>query len=128
MKPHTKEFSRFVINGLVASVVHYSVLTVCLGILDFKSAGLANLVAACFGVTTSFLGSRYFVFKGTKVSILRQAVKFSGLYGTIALLHGLFLWVWTDVQSLDYRLGFLFASGIQVLFSYFGNKYLVFKT
>lgn len=127
MKQQAAEVSRYVINGLVATAVHYGVLTVNLELLQFKSAGLANFVAATFGIATSFLGSRYYVFNRTTESILQQALKFSGLYGAIAALHGLLLFAWTDWHGLDYRFGFLFATGIQVSLSYIGNKFLVFK-
>jgi putative flippase GtrA len=127
MKQQAAEVSRYVINGLVATAVHYGVLTVNLELLEFKSAGLANFVAATFGIATSFLGSRYYVFNRNQDQILHQALKFSGLYGAIAVLHGVFLFLWTDWQGLDYRIGFLFATGIQVSLSYLGNKFLVFK-
>jgi putative flippase GtrA len=127
MSSQALEISRYVINGLVATAVHYGVLNINLGFLEFKSAGVANFVAAIFGIGTSFLGSRYFVFKRTEELMLHQALKFSGLYGAIAVLHGFFLWVWTDLQGLDYRLGFLIATLLQTSISYLGNKLLVFK-
>lgn len=127
MKLQTAEISKYVINGILATGVHYGVLTLNMGILEFKSAGLANLVAAIFGITASFLGSRYFVFDQSTGGIFQQAIKFGGLYGAIAVLHGLFLWVWSDWQGYDYRVGFLVATGMQFSFSYLGNKFLVFK-
>jgi putative flippase GtrA len=118
---------RYIINGLVATAVHYGVLTFNLHVLDMPSAGAANLVAAIFGITVSFLGSRYFVFNKTEGAILSQALKFSGLYGAIAVLHGSVLLVWTDWLGFDYRVGFLIATAFQVSLSYVGNKKLVFN-
>ena len=91
------------------------------------SAGMANLFAAVGGITASFFGSRYFVFRDHKQPILRQAAKFGVLYALIASLHGLVLYAWTDVGHHDYRLGFLLATAMQVVLSYFGNKLLVFS-
>lgn len=127
MRSQALEISRYVINGLVATAVHYGVLNFNIGFLEFKSAGLANFTAAIFGIGTSFFGSRYFVFERTEEGMLHQALKFSGLYGVVAVLHGLFVWVWTDLQGLDYHLGFLIATGLQTSISYLGNKFLVFK-
>lgn len=122
------ELVRFIVNGLVATAVHFAVLTFNLQVLGFASAGLANLCAAVVGITTSFLGSRHYVFAGSaQQAWLPQAIKFSSLYGAIALLHGLVLWLWTDRLALDYRLGFVIATGLQVSFSYLGNKFLVFN-
>lgn len=128
MKAHALEVLRYAINGLVATAVHFAVLAFNLQVLHFTSAGLANLLAALFGITTSFFGSRYFVFPRTGETILVEALRFSGLYGAIALLHGAVLLVWTDHFGFDYRLGFLLATALQVSLSYLGNKFLVFKT
>jgi len=128
MKSHITEASRYIINGLFATAVHYGALTVNISFIEFKSAGFANFTASIFGITASFLGSRYFVFKSTTESILRQMVRFCGLYGAIAILHGVILWIWSDLNKLDYRSGFLIATAIQVSMSYIGNKFLVFRS
>lgn len=128
MKANTTEIGRYIVNGVAATLVHYGVLAANLNLLGFDSAGLANFVAALFGITASFLGSRYFVFRRTSENIVRQALKFSGLYGLIAIVHGLFLTIWTDWNGLNYHLGFLAATAIQVSLSYVGNKILVFRT
>lgn len=127
MKKHSAEIARYAVNGLVATAVHFGVLTANINWFAFESAGLANFVAAIFGVTASFLGSRYFVFNKIAEGIFIQGVKFAGLYGLIAILHGFFLWIWTDLNQLDYRTGFFLATAIQVSGSYFGNKFLVFR-
>lgn len=127
MKAHAREVVRYGINGLAATAIHYGVLIVNLKFIGVPSAGLSNLIAAIFGIGASYLGSRYFVFASTNEPIFTQAIKFGSLYGAIALLHGLVLLIWTDWYGLDYRLGFLIATAIQVSLSYVGNKYLVFK-
>jgi putative flippase GtrA len=118
---------RYVINGSGAAVVHYAALIFCLHVLEFRSAGLGNLCAAAVGITASFFGNRYYVFRRDKENILRQAAKFGVLYATIALLHGAILYLWTDVRYFDYRIGFLIALVLQVILSYWGNKTLVFN-
>lgn len=126
---HRAELVRFIVNGLAATAVHFAVLTFNLKVLGFGSAGLANMVAAVFGITTSFLGSRFYVFAGSaQQAWLPQVAKFSGLYAVAAVLHGLVLWLWTDRLGLDYRIGFVIATGMQVSLSYLGNKFLVFKS
>jgi len=127
LKSQAKELGRYVVNGLVATAVHYSVLVFNLNVLSVPSAGMANFIAAIFGITVSFLGSRYFVFQKTDGSILNQMLKFGSLYFAIAILHGLVLFVWTDLMGFDYREGFLIATALQVSLSYFGNKKLVFN-
>ena len=121
------ELFKYGTNGLVATAVHYGVFTFNLKVIGISSAGLANLIAACFGICASFLGNRYFVFKKKDSEMLSLALKFIGLYGVIALLHGFILLVWSDFFSLDYRIGFLIATFFQFVLSYIGNKKMVFK-
>lgn len=118
---------RYVANGLAATAVHFGALQINLRLLGMPSAGLANFIAAFFGIVVSFIGSRYFVFQAHRQPILRQASKFGGLYAAIAFMHGLVLYAWSDLQGWDYRIGFLLATVLQVVFSYWGNKLLVFK-
>jgi putative flippase GtrA len=121
-------FVRFVINGVVATGVHYLTLTFNIEVVGIQYTGLANMLAAIVGITASFLGSRYFVFKLTSEPIMVQARKFVALYASIALLHGLVLFIWTDLSELDYRTGFILATFLQMICSYWGNKLLVFKS
>ena len=121
------EFLRYILNGLTATAVHYGVLTLNLEVFAMPSAGLANVVAALFGITSSFLGSRYFVFRAHEGALFHQARSFLLLYAAIACLHGLVLLAWTDLYGFDYRIGFLLATCMQFLLSYWLNKRLVFK-
>ena len=118
---------RYLINGLAATGVHFAVLTFNLKVLGLGSAGIANLVAAVFGITASFLGSRYFVFQGSLEPLFKQVYRFIFLYAAIALLHGALMYVWADHYHLSYVAGFVVATGMQVLCSYWGNKRMVFK-
>jgi putative flippase GtrA len=118
---------RYLINGLAATAVHFAVLTFNLKVLGWGSAGIANMVAAVFGIAASFLGSRYFVFRGSREALFKQVYRFIFLYAAIALLHGALMYVWADHYNLNYIAGFVVATGMQVLCSYWGNKRMVFK-
>lgn len=120
------EFARYLLNGLLATATHFGVLTWALEVARLPSAGLANLMAALVGITVSFLGNRHFVFRSTTRPASGQMLRFGLLYGGLALLHGTLLYLWTDRAAFDYRLGFLLATGVQVVISYLGNKKLVF--
>jgi putative flippase GtrA len=118
---------KYIFNGFLATAIHFSVLTFNLKILHIQSAGFASFVAAFFGIVFSFFGNRYFVFKSSNLTLTYQAAKFFLLYGLIAFIHGFFLFVWSDLMLLDYRLGFLAATFFQFIFSYMGNKKIVFN-
>lgn len=118
---------RYLINGVVATIVHFSVLNFNLGVIGMASAGMANGTAAVFGIAVSFIGSRYFVFRKSSGRLLHQGVLFLLVYACIAVIHALIMYVWTDRLKFDYRIGFLLATGMQVVFSFFANKFMVFK-
>ncbi len=118
---------RYLINGLVATAIHFLVLTINFKLLGWSSAGLSNLVASVFGIFASFIGSRYYVFQNSSEALSAQIYRFILLYLTIALLHGALLYIWVDKFSLNYIYGFGVATAMQVLLSYFGNKIMVFK-
>ena len=118
---------RYLINGLLATGVHFAVLSFGLNVVGIPSAGVANLIAAVFGISASFIGSRYFVFRAAHARLLPQVLSFGLLYAMLAMMHGVILYVWTDRAGLDYRFGFLIATGFQVAASYLGNKTMVFK-
>lgn len=121
------EFLRFCINGGVATIIHFSVLVIGIELLQISSAGLANALASLFGIAASFLGNRWFVFPKTRSPVLLEFTKFAGLYGLIAVLHGSILFIWSDSYGFDYRVGFVWATVLQVILSYLANKFLVFK-
>ncbi len=62
-----------------------------------------------------------------QVPLVKQALLFILTYFCIALIHTCILYFWTDVYNLNYTLGFLMATAMQVVFSFFSNKFMVFK-
>ncbi|MBA0282139.1 GtrA family protein [Stenotrophomonas maltophilia] len=118
---------RYVINGLAATAVHYGVLRFNIEVLHIPLAAAANALAAVFGITASFLGSRYFVFRGRQGSLARQGSLFLLVYASIAVLHALVMYLWADRLGLDYRIGFVLATGMQMAISFIANRLVVFK-
>ncbi|MFM8860217.1 MAG: GtrA family protein [Methylocystis sp.] len=120
------EIIRYIINGLVATAAHYGAFLFNLSLLPAQSAGLANFLAAFVGIVTSFIGGRYFVFRNWQSPLLTQFLRFGALYASIAVLSGVTLFLWSDLLHFDQRAGFLIGVLLQVVFSYFGGKKLVF--
>ncbi|MGE6781538.1 GtrA family protein [Ensifer adhaerens] len=122
----TLEVARFVGNGVLATGIHFAILTFGIEVLHIPSAGLANFIAAFFGITASFLGNRYFVFRSRSEQIWVQAKSFAFLYVTIACFHAALLLVCTDWLKFDFRVSFVFATCLQIIISYIGNRFFVF--
>ena len=125
-RDHFYEIIRYIINGLVATGVHYGVFMFNLNYITSGSAGLANFFASFFGISASFIGSRYFVFQSRQASLLKQLIKFSALYAAIAVMSGLILFIWSDLLNLNKSLGFLVGVVLQAALSYVGGRRLVF--
>lgn len=121
------EIVRYALNGAFATLVHFIALNVAMEGLGMRLASLANLLAASVGIATSFLGSKYFVFRRHHDPLHEQAAKFVALYGAIALLHAGVMALVTDLGGIDYRIGFVLATALQVSLSFSGNRRLVFK-
>ena len=93
----TAEVARFILNGLAATAVHFTVLSVAIQVLLISPAALANFIAAIFGITVSFLGNRYFVFRSHTERIVAQVLVVSPaslrLSGLVAAALGVLV-VW----------------------------------
>jgi putative flippase GtrA len=122
-----RQLLRYVINGLVATGVHFAVLTLLVEVVHVPSKGVANLLAAAVAIVASFLGNRYFVFAATQARARSQLWRFVLLYVAIALLNGGLMALWSDLLHFDYRIGFVLISIIQFILSFLGNRLLVFK-
>lgn len=117
---------RFVINGFIATAAHYLTLVGLLEVANLHSAGVANGMAAVVGIGVSYFGNRSYVFRSDAPHTLALP-RFLTVYIGIALYHAGFLAFWTDLFGWSYKLGFLVATGLSVLLSYFGNKLFVFR-
>jgi putative flippase GtrA len=118
---------RYILNGIVATCVSFTALNACIHLAHIPSAGVANFLAAITGITCSFFGNRHFVFPGTSESVWHQLARFWALYAVLALMQGAVMFAWSDVAGLDYRVGFLIGTFLQMVCSYFGGKHWVFK-
>jgi len=116
---------RFAMNGLVATGVHYLVMLIAIQILHITMYSLAYAFAFFFGVTASFLGNKYFVFR-RKQSQSYQFFKFITLYIVLLLFTSITMWAVSDYAGFHYDIGFMVAAILQFIGGYLGSRYLIF--
>ena len=128
--PYT--FLKFIVNGLFATFVHYvTMLLISNYVISIYliSYGIASI----FGILTSFLGNKFFVFTNSNKNhspsntAFKQLRSFLLLYGLIVLICSILMGVLSDLLHINYNLSFMVALCVQTLLSFFGNKCYVFK-
>ena len=120
------EIARFGVVGLIATGVHFVTLTMLVEIWQVPPIPISSIVGNAAGISVSFVGNRYFVFQKFGNPISWQAPRFFSLYVFAGFIQFIAMSIFTQVFSLDYRISFLFATFVQILISYIGNKKYVF--
>ena len=122
-----RQFAHFVVNGLVAAGVYFALLSLFIEVCHFSSAALAGALAYFLGTGVAFIGNRFFVFRARYQPVAGQVLRFVVLYAAMGLLHSAVLLAWTDLLRLDYRIGFVIATALQIGISFISNRRLVFR-
>lgn len=123
-----KETAKFIINGLIATSVHFLFLLAFSSFTNFNY-GLSNFCACIFGSTSSFIGNKYFVFISNNMDHASlQLIKFILLYLLLSSIHGFALYFWSDVYNYNFILGFVAITLFNTILSYLINKFMIFKT
>ncbi|MHC8604044.1 GtrA family protein [Arenicellales bacterium IMCC58067] len=117
--------ARYMLNGLFATFVHFTILYLLIEVASLNFVWLANSMASMVAISLSFLGNRYFVFRSFEMNIGAQFAKFFGLYVLIAVLHGALLFFWSDLLGLDYKFGFAIAVLLQLILGFLANKLIL---
>ncbi len=120
-------FVRYLLCGATATLCHFAVLVIGVEVIGIDPIGAANALAAVIGSVVAFLGNRYFTFRASGEQIGRQFIRFATLYAGGALWHGIGLYLWSDVEQWDYRVGFVVVTALQIIGIYLGNRFFVFR-
>tara|TARA_B100000787_G_scaffold98921_1_gene72976 strand:+ start:664 stop:1089 length:426 start_codon:yes stop_codon:yes gene_type:complete len=126
-EPVAQEIFLFLINGFLATLVHFVTLTLFVNFAGL-SFGASNFISFLVGAISSFLGNKFFVFKvKNKFRTTSQFIKFLFLYLTLAFEHGIALYWWSDINEYNYIVGFLLIAMLNMAISFIINKYIIFN-
>lgn len=120
----TKELCRFVIAGVVTTILHFVVLSFCFTQLRWD-IGSSTLIAFLVAVTFSYVANYQYTFKSKQQHTV-SAPKFIvtaliGLTWNILLMLTL-----VDHLAVDYRIAFLPATAVVMANNYLLNKFWVY--
>lgn len=126
-EPVLREVSLFLINGFLATLIHFAALILFVNFVGL-SYGLSNFLSFLVGSISSFLGNKFFVFKvKNKFRTSSQFIKFFFLYLALAFEHGVALYWWSDINEYNYIVGFLLITMLNIIISFIFNKYIIFN-
>jgi putative flippase GtrA len=126
-EPVVQEIFLFLINGFLATSVHFAALILFVNFAGL-SYGASNFLSFLVGSISSFLGNKFFVFKVTnKFRTSSQFINFFFLYLTLAFVHGIALYWWSDINEYNYIVGFLLITILNMVISFIFNKYIIFN-
>jgi putative flippase GtrA len=121
------EFLKFLIAGVISTLVHYAAFWTLLNIAGVTPVGLANAIASILGILSAFLLNKIFVFQVKRNATPRMILSFLLVYSSVPILHFIVTFILSDTLGLHYNIGFIGALCVQIPTTFLGNKYMTFK-
>jgi len=127
-RPSIRQFVKFCIVGGIAAVINFSflyALTEWSGWWYIYSAIFGFLISAIF----NFNANKFWTFKNRDRGrhALNQVFKFSLVLVAGLLINTLLIYAVTEGVGLDYRLSWVFATGVVTFWNFGFNRFWTFK-
>ncbi len=124
-----KHFIKFCIVGGAAAIINFSVyysFTEWLGTWYITSAVFAFLISAIF----NFTANKFWTFENKERGrqIINQLIRYGIVMVSGLIINTSIIYVLTDWVGLDYRLSWVFATGIVTFWNFILNRLWTFKT
>ena len=125
--PSLKQFIKFCFVGGTAALINFSLLY---GLVEYFGVWyvLANLAGGFVSAVFNFFSNKFWTFrnreKGRK--FFEQGVKFSLVLISGVLLNTLLIYLITELFGLDYRLSWIFSTGLVTFWNYGLNRFWTF--
>jgi putative flippase GtrA len=116
---------RFLLVGILNTVVGYSVYYICLVLLDFNYVGSLT-IAHIIGVVHSYIWNNKWTFKVTSIDI-KSIYRFCSVYLISFLVNLIILSLLVQLGGVNKLISQAVALFITTLISYFGHKYWSFN-
>lgn len=134
-----RQFIRFLIVGVMNSLVTLIVIFVCKGVIDINE-WVSNALGYVAGVINSFLWNRKWVFRSSKNNAAREALKFGigffACYGlqlfvcwflTVPMELGSLIWTICGFTFSGYAVATIFGMCVYTIANFIYNRVVTFK-
>ncbi len=131
LKQHHIQFIRFIVIGLLNTLVDISVYYVLTRFVDFFESHLigAKVISFALGSLCSFILNRSWVFTSdTFRSVYIQALRFYFTVVISLVLNASVLYLGTKILNLYDMFAVICATGVVVIFNFIVYKFWVFRS
>lgn len=118
---------KFIISGVVSTLIHFLFLLIGVEIIKISLISISNLFASFFGLSSSFILNRYFVFRKFNKDILITYIQFMFANTLTIIVTSLLFLLWSDILGWDYRIGFLLIYLFIAIINFYLYKKIIFN-
>lgn len=122
--PNIRQFIKYVLVGLLNTVVFYGIYYIMLQLGFFYAISVA--VGTIVGIINSYFWNKYFTFKSEKKSI-SETVRFLTVYFVQYLSNVLIIHLCVNNVGISAELAGVVAISIGLFISYFGHRFWSFS-
>ena len=116
------QLSKFGFVGLLNTALGYGAFLL---FLNYTNYMVSLIIAHIIGVLHSFIWSKYWTFKSSKIK-LDEFVKFNSVYAIVFVANAFVLILFVNILKVDPGIGQLVALPIVTVISFIGHKYWSF--
>lgn len=126
--PTLKQFLKFSIVGGSSAMINFFILfvfTQWVGVWYLYSSIIAYVLSAIF----NFTSNKFWTFRNKERGrvVVRQAVKFSIVISIGLAFNTFIIYLLTETQGFDYRISWVFATGVVTIWNYSFNRFWTFR-
>jgi putative flippase GtrA len=120
--------ARFVLVGLVATLVHYLVILCLVDLLNLLDPTPATVVGSVFGIATAYVGNYHYVFGVDDNRHDHYVPRFVITYLIVMTIHASVMYLFVELLLLPYELGFITATALSAITTFAANNLVVFAS
>jgi putative flippase GtrA len=120
-----KQFTRFIVTGIISTIISYSVFLICLRSFHLHYI-ICNIIAFMFGISFGYNCNKRWTFGGWHHK-QHHFAEYLAVYLTSLMISIAFLKITVDGFGIIPEIAFILSIGITTCTNFLGTKFLVFK-